>query len=125
VTLDTQSSSGAETVAAIDQTLKYLEKPTHKMPMENEFVERGGVLYISRIRPDERTNQSEKDERNGAELQIKNLHESETCIRLRCERLGTLDSLRYAEVSDRELPVEDHLVEVEIFAAGLNFKVRI
>jgi hypothetical protein len=125
VTLDTQSSSGAETVAAIDQTLKYLEKPRHKMLMENEFVERGGVLYISRIRPDERTNQAEKDERSGAELQMKNLHESETCIRLRCERLGTLDSLRYAEVSDRELLVEDHLVEVEIFAAGLNFKVRI
>jgi hypothetical protein len=125
VTLDTQSSSGAETVAAIDQTLKYLQKATPKMPIETEFVERGGVLYISRIRPDERTNQAEKDERNGAELLIKNLHESETCIRLRCERLGTLDSLRYAEVSDRELPLKDHLVEVEIFAAGLNFKVRI
>jgi len=125
VTLDTQSSSGAETIAAIDQTLKYLEKPTHNIPMENEFVERGGVLYISRIRPDEKTNRAEKDERNGAELQIMNLHESETCIRLRCERLGTLDSLRWAEISDRELPLPDHMVEVEIFAAGLNFKVRI
>ena len=123
ITLDTQSSSGAETVTAIDHTLKYLEKSKQKMPMESEFVERRGVLYISRIRPDERINQAEKDERNGADLQIKNLHESETCIRLRCERLGTLDSLRYAEVSDQELPLRDHLVEVEIFAAGLNFKV--
>jgi hypothetical protein len=123
VTLDTQSGSGAETVAAIHHTLKYLEKATDKMIIENEFVERRGVLYIGRIRPDERINQTEKDERSGADLQIKNLHDSETCIRLRCERLGTLDSLRYAEVSDRELPLRDHLVEVEIFAAGLNFKV--
>jgi hypothetical protein len=123
ITLDTQSSSGAETIAAIDHILKYLENATQKIPKENEFVERRGVLYISRIRPDERINQVEKDERNGADLQIKNLHESETCIRLRCERLGTLDSLRYAEVSDKELPLRDHLVEVEIFAAGLNFKV--
>jgi hypothetical protein len=123
ITLDTQSSSGAETVTAIDHTLKYLENATQKRPTETEFVERNGVLYISRIRPDSRINQAEKDERNGADLQIKNLHESETCIRLRCERLGTLDSLRYAEVSDKELPLRDHLVEVEIFAAGLNFKV--
>jgi hypothetical protein len=91
--------------------------------MEYEFVERRGVLYLSRIRPDERINHAEKDERTGADLQIKNFHGSETCIRLQCERLGTLDSLRYAEVSDKELPLRDHLVEVEIFAAGLNFKV--
>jgi hypothetical protein len=125
ITLDTQSSSGAETVTAIDHTLEYLEKATPKMLMESEFVERRGVLYISRIRPDSRINQAEKDERTGADLQIKNLHESETCIRLRCERLGTLDSLRYAEVCDEELPLRNHLVEVEIFAAGLNFKVFI
>jgi hypothetical protein len=125
ITLDTQSSSGAETITAIDTTLKYLEKATPKALKESEFVEKRGVLYISRIRPDSRINQAEKDERTGAELQIKNLHESETCIRLRCERLGTLDSLRYAEVSDKELPLRDHLVEVEIFAAGLNFKVFI
>jgi hypothetical protein len=123
VTLDTQSSSGPETMTAIDQTLKYLEKAAPKTLIENEFVERNGVLYISRIRPDVPTNNAEKDERIGAELQVKNFHASETCIRLRCERIGTLDSLRYAEVSDRELQLPDHLVEVEIFAAGVNFKV--
>lgn len=123
MTLDTQYSSGVETVTAIDQTLKYLEKAIHKWPIETELVERRGVLYISRVRPDEGTNQAEKNERNGADLRIQNLHENEKIVRLRCERLGTLDSLRYAEVSDKALPLRDHLVEVEIFAAGLNFKV--
>jgi hypothetical protein len=123
VTLDTESSSGAETVAAIDRVLKYLNKPTPDTKMEIEFVERRGVLHVSRVRPNEKLNQAEKDDRHGAERQTKNLHQAENCIRLRCERLGTLDSLCYAEVSDTELPLRDDLVEVEIAAAGVNFKV--
>jgi hypothetical protein len=123
VTLDVESGSGSETVTAIDRILKYLEKHILETTTENEFVERRGVLYTSRVRPDERINQIDKGDRHGADLQIKNLRESETCIRLRCERLGTFDSLRYAEVSEKELPLRDGLIEVDIVAAGLNFKV--
>lgn len=123
-TLDLASSAGTETVTAIDRVLKFLEKPTPKTSIENEFVERRGVIHISRIRPDEPVNQAEKEDNEGAELIVKNLHEADSCIRLRCERLGTLDSLRFAEVSDVELPLPSDFVEVEIYAAGVNFKVR-
>lgn len=108
---------------AIDRMLRYLEKPVPKTGIENEFVERHGIIHVSRVRPDEPINQVEKEDNDGAELVTRDLHEAETCIRLRCERLGTLDSLRYGEISETELPLRDDLLEVEMFAAGVNFKV--
>lgn len=123
VTLDTESSSGPEAVAAIDRVLKYVNEATPDTTVETEFVERRGVLHVSRIRPSEKINQVLNGDRYAAGLQTRDLHDAETCIRLRCERVGTLDSLCYAEVSDTELPLRDNLVEVEIAAAGVNFKV--
>lgn len=43
-------------------------------------------------------------------------------IRLQCERVGTTDSLIYSEVAPHELPLDDNKVEVEVYAAGLNYK---
>lgn len=34
-----------------------------------------------------------------------------------------MDSLHFSEVSETEIPVSDNFVEIEIYAAGLNFKV--
>lgn len=122
-TLDVETSSGPETITAIDCALKYITSSTTKTQTETEFVERRGILHVSRVLPDDKINRAEKEDRHGAAPQLKNFHESETCIRLRCERLGTLDSLQYCEVSDKELTLRDDFVEVEIFAAGVNFKV--
>lgn len=124
-TLDVESSSSDQTIEAINTILKSLQIPPPRTHMENEFVERHGIINISRILPDELINRAETDDSHGAEIKVMPLHESETCIRLRCERVGTLDSLCYAEVSARELPLKDHCVEIEIVAAGVNFKVLI
>ncbi len=123
ITLDVERASGPETPTAIHRLLQYIQALPPRGLMETEFVERQGVLRISRIRLDEPINKAEKDTAHGGDLQVRNLHESETCIRFRCERVGTLDSLRYAEVAATELPVRDECVEVEIVAAGVNFKV--
>ncbi|RDW89666.1 putative polyketide synthase [Coleophoma cylindrospora] len=121
-TLDLGSSTSSDALAAVDCVLRFLENPKPKIGIENEFVERYGVIHVSRIRPDEQVNQAEKEDNEGTELGFRELHEAETCIRLRCERLGTLDSLHFAEVSDIELPLPSDFIEVEIYAAGVNFK---
>jgi hypothetical protein len=123
ITLDVESASGLETPTTIHRVLKYMQASPPTAQIETEFVERHGVLHTSRIRLDEPINKVEKDAAHGVDLQVRNLHESETCIRFRCERVGTLDSLRYAEVSTTELPLRDDCVEVEVVAAGVNFKV--
>ena len=44
---------------------------------------------------------------------------------MQCERLGAIDSLHYSEVSTTDLPLDNDFVEVEIYAAGLNYKVSV
>ena len=121
-TLDVESTSGVKTLGAIDSVLRSLEQPPPKTHVENEYVERGGVISICRILPNHLVNHAEEEDRDGADLQVRELHSSETCIRLQCERLGTIDSLCYTEVDSAEIPLPDGCVEVEIAAAGLNFK---
>ncbi|KUJ12798.1 putative polyketide synthase [Mollisia scopiformis] len=122
VTLDVESSSSSETTSAIHNVLKYMQEPGSGLPMDMEFVERRGIMHVSRVRPYEKANQAEMDDKYGADFQTKNFHESDTCIRLICESIGRLDSLCYVEVSCEELPLGDNFLEVEIYAAGLNFK---
>lgn len=121
-TLDVESASGTKTLGVIDSVLRSLQQPPPKTHVENEYVERGGVISVCRILPNNIVNHAEKEDRQGADLQVRDLHEAETCIRLQCERLGTVDSLCYSEVDSAELPLPDGCVEVEIAAAGLNFK---
>lgn len=119
VTLDVESSTGRQTVDAISRVLKEMVKGG-KERGETEFVERGGVVYVSRVRVGEEISPTEK--KDDAELEVRDLHESKTLIKLQCERVGTLDSLRWAEIAGTEREVRDEMVEVEIHAAGLNFK---
>lgn len=123
-TLDVESADSLKTPEAIDEALKQLYRPQAKTHIESELVERGGITYIGRVTVDEPLNHVQKEDVEGGELQLRSLHDSPTCIRLGCERLGMIDSLQWGEVSPEELPLlGDDFVEVEVFAAGLNFKV--
>ena len=121
-TLDVESASGSTTVWAIDEILKSLQGSPPKKRVESEYVERDGVIYVSRVRPDEAVNQAETDYTNGAEPEVMSLHDASSTIRYRSERPGTLDSLHYAEISAEELSLGENRVEVELSAAGVNFK---
>lgn len=50
------------------------------------------------------------------------LHSSESTIRLRAERVGNLDSLRYSQVTAGPALLPEGYVEIEVFASGVNFK---
>ena len=122
--LDTEAGSRATAPTAIDRLFKVARLAVPKMQVENGFAERCGIIYISRVLPNDTINQAEKLDTGGGQLQVRSLHDSSTCIRLQCDQLGTMDSLQFSEVSETELPVPDNFVEIEIYAAGLNFKVR-
>lgn len=120
ITLDLESSSGTETVATIHRTLEYIKTPIPQTQIETEFVERRGIVHISRVLPDNLINDAES---RGAEARLQSLHDHKSCVRLVSDGVGTLDSLHYTEVSSGEIPLEDGFVEVDIHAASLNFKV--
>lgn len=125
-TLDVESSFSSESFEAINTIL--LSLPTcvpGNNGIENEYCERGGIIRISRLLPDDAMNQAERDSSVGAALQSKLFHGTTGCIRMQCERLGAIDSLHYSEVSTTDLPLDDDFVEVEIYAAGLNYKVSL
>lgn len=123
-TLDVEAAQGDATIQAIDKILQTLEIPRPKTHREFEYVERNGVLHISRVQPDDPVNKAEKDDRYGGDIVERNIPDAETTIRMICERVGTIDSLCFAEMGKKELPLGENRVEVELEAAGLNFKVR-
>ncbi len=121
-TLDVESCKNPVAISAIIQILRFLHNPAPKTQVESEFVERDGVIHVNRILPDDVVNQIQTNESRGAEPELRSLHDLNTVAMLRAERLGTLDALQYSEITVAEAPVKDNNVEVEIYAAGLNFK---
>lgn len=121
-TLDVESGSGCASAEAIHKVLLSLGNPAPRDRIENEYCERRGMIYTSRILPDEPINQAENDSTLGAVTQLQPLHSNPSFVRLQCERVGALESLHFSEVLMDE-PLKEDFVEVEIYAAGVNYKV--
>ena len=125
VTLDIESTAMgqlATTVEGINATLLEVNAAPSSMPADSEFVERDGLLHISRVRPDPDLNRLTGDD-GGDELEpvATRLHSTKATIGLSSGRLGRLDSLHFAELgtrTDRLLGPEQ--LEVEIFASSVN-----
>lgn len=122
--LDVEDAAGPATFYAVTEVLKKAQEDKPKLHRESEYVERGGVIHICRVLPSPSVNQAEDELWDGAAEVDMDLHEAKTTIRLQSERIGTLEELHFQEVAPTELPLEENKLEVEIFAAGLNFKVR-
>lgn len=123
-TLDVEHPTGFETDEAILRVLEHLHRPHTKDFVETEFAERGGLVHIHRVVPDVAVNCFKEIEKHGAEPVLGNLHENEAEVSLRAERMGTFDGLTWAQSSTGAVAVKEGHVEVEVMAAGVNFKVR-
>lgn len=125
ITLDVESS-GAEalpnTVAAIDTLLQLAQNKPAQESNDFEFVERGGIIYIPRILPDEGLH-SAQVEGEGASTRTVDLHASKSTIRLITGKRGDIDSLHWTEIgSSASTELKPGFLEVEIYASSLNFK---
>ncbi|KAI1145653.1 reducing type I polyketide synthase [Nemania diffusa] len=122
LTLDVESPSGDATDKAILTCLDLLCSMDERGCKDTEFVERGGIIYISRVVSDARANQSVEDDRHGKAPVMTPFHTTPGTIKLRTERVGNLDSLVYSEISAQPPPLPDDWVEVDVIASGVNFK---
>ncbi|KAM0143110.1 hypothetical protein ACHAO1_000950 [Botrytis cinerea] len=75
VTLDVAGLSEQATVSSIDRVLKNVNLSVPPQLSDTEYVERRGVLHISRIVPDYLIDQAEKSNTYDAEAVLKPLHE--------------------------------------------------
>ncbi|RFU25348.1 hypothetical protein B7463_g10989, partial [Scytalidium lignicola] len=122
VTLDVGQATGPATATAIDACLELISKPKPKQRADSEFVERNGIIYISRLIPEENLTKYQNDDLSSLKTEIVDLHASYTPIRLRAEILGNIDSIHYGEISPVPLALRKGCLEVELFAAGMNYK---
>lgn len=122
VTLDVEYGQGPSTHLAIERLLRRFTTTRSKALIDSEFVERGSILHISRIVPDELVNATKDNEAIGGVPVIRELRDIEGIAKLQTERIGTLDSLCYSQQSVEDEPMLDYHIEIDIKAAGLNFK---
>lgn len=118
--LDVESNTSTASFHSIATLSKHIGTIESVGKVDNEFVERAGVIHVNRLIGDDEVNKAEKDSKEGAKLQDTILHGHSSTIRLISERAGTLDTLVHAEVEVP--PLEDDEVEIEVHAAGMNFK---
>jgi acyl transferase domain-containing protein len=121
VTLDIQSALSPATNVAIDQVLRNVQA-SHDG--ETEYAERDGVVFIQRLIPDVKLNAFKTAEHKGLEPVVKGLHATKAQVRIHAEKVGTLESLTWCETAVGEVPMEPGMVEIEVKAVGVNFKVR-
>ncbi|KAH8729278.1 putative polyketide synthase [Ilyonectria robusta] len=125
ITLDVESSEAEglpNTVAAVDTLLQLAQNKPNQESNDFEFVERGGILYIPRILPDEGLH-SAQVEGDRASTRTVDLHASKSTIRLITGKRGDIDSLHWTEIGSSEATeLEPGFLEVEIYASSLNFK---
>jgi hypothetical protein len=120
ITLDLESSA-KESLSTIVPILQYLDRPPPTTQLESEFVERGGVIHVSRIIPHE----AEFHQNKEASKSLQCFDDSEQCFGLQCGSLGSLDSLEFVERASPMMAIKDGHVEVDMRAVGMNFKVSI
>ncbi|KAJ8114821.1 hypothetical protein ONZ43_g4810 [Nemania bipapillata] len=120
VNLDVENASGKTTARAIDQCLHHLRHSN--ISEDTEFVERGGIMHVSRVFPDAFLNKMDDEIMMGQSLQDMKLHSSSRTIRMVAERVGEIDSLFYTEYASNSSALASGYVEIEVVAAGVNFK---
>ncbi|KAI1748153.1 PKSKA1 [Xylaria castorea] len=123
ITLDVEQSTAASN--AISSCLGILNGSgvgEDQVLLDTEFVERNGVLHVARILPNKVLTGLQGDEIADRTTEVVDLHETQTIVRLGAERLGNVDSVHWSEITPEPIPLEDGYVEVEVYAAGLNYK---
>ncbi|KAB2571293.1 Highly reducing polyketide synthase curS1 [Lasiodiplodia theobromae] len=88
---------------------------------DNEFQEVGGILQIARFFKSLQQNESIRHHLE-ASVRNENLNDKGEALRLTIGNPGLLDTLRFVPDERMTPPLEDHEVEVEVKAAGINFK---
>lgn len=127
-TLDVENATGTATPDAVSLCLERLHNWESVKSLDPhaafdyDFVERGGIIYTTRVCIDSVLTERQNDEPSARNTKVVDLHKSETAVQLRCERLGSLQALYFAELDAQPTHNDEGTLEVEIYAAGINYK---
>ncbi|KAI1262708.1 reducing type I polyketide synthase [Xylariaceae sp. FL1019] len=122
ITLDVEHSTGDATLHAIKKCLALLHGADATLQKDSEFVERGGMMYVGRVLPDNILGKAVSGTMTEAGRDIVLFQDPNKHIRLKAERVGSVDSLHYYEVHDESSILREGCVKIQIVAAGVNFK---
>jgi NADPH:quinone reductase-like Zn-dependent oxidoreductase/malonyl CoA-acyl carrier protein transacylase len=119
--LDGQTPIAGDKIAKLVYDLfckKFLLRYDDLDTVDLEFRELNGELHIPRLVPDESTNNS----MIGPSTSVQKLVQLDRPLHLRVGTPGLLDSLHWTDNHDTNSTIPDGHVEVEVRAAGVNFR---
>lgn len=91
--------------------------------LESEYMEKDGVLHINRVAEARQINDSIRSKLATQNVEMKKLKQSpERALTLTIGSPGLLDTLQFVDDTSIERPLEPDEVEIEVKAAGVNFK---
>ncbi|TRX89754.1 hypothetical protein FHL15_009344 [Xylaria flabelliformis] len=123
ITLDVeQLATASNAISSCLRILNSLVAGEDQILLDTEFVERNEVLHVARVLPNKVLTGLQSDEIADRTTEVVDLHNTQTIVRLGAERLGNVDSVHWSEITPDPIPLEDGCVEVEVYAAGLNYK---
>ncbi|KAL4756977.1 uncharacterized protein BDW70DRAFT_163947 [Aspergillus foveolatus] len=108
--LDVESTSSAGSLEAIDTAIRHITSVSSLQKTDSEFVERDGMYHVSRVVADAVLNKAKRKAREGKE------EESHLFPRTSFTTTGPTSGWLV------EGPLAGDEVEVEVHAAGMNFK---
>ncbi|KJZ72361.1 hypothetical protein HIM_08287 [Hirsutella minnesotensis 3608] len=121
-TLDLSSFShiaaAESTIGVVAALASCKDTDDSRFPTESEYCERDGVLYVSRVVPDQTVVKAAMEAKKGAELKETWLRKNPKTVRMYCERIGAMDSIHFNELPDQPTALGDG--EVEDIATSLG-----
>ena len=122
MTLYLEATCDTVTAAVIEEILRRLRIVETCTNVDKEFDERGSVINIARVLPDETINKCEKGITDEKEPIIQLLFGHKSTVRQVSDRVGTLNSLLWVKAVQLEIAVHEGHVEVDVSVVGINFK---
>ncbi|KUL89300.1 hypothetical protein ZTR_03817 [Talaromyces verruculosus] len=116
---DIGSVAGCASIAEILFRAEHLERGKAS---DYDFAERGGLLHVSRIEKQSAIEGFHEPMGRSQPLTDLKMHESTCIIRLQTGTVGSIESLHYVQLSSTQSELSEDMVEVELYASGLNFK---
>jgi hypothetical protein len=123
VTLDVESQSPQGKSATILQLLESIASSEGVSGDDSEFVERNGILHVSRVLRKADAEELNVDDTVVPDSNAQSLYENAKHVQLGITNLGSLDTLELYEAINEESPLTADQVEIELYATGLNYKV--
>ncbi|KAK4693024.1 hypothetical protein P7C71_g4290, partial [Lecanoromycetidae sp. Uapishka_2] len=120
---DQQRLSDVEAATVISRVYNYIFGSTHQRSGQDlEFSERKGVIQIPRALLDTAKNDFNRAEIFGAVPEPQPFAQKNRPLKMKLGTPGLLDSIHFRDEEALLLPIGDEDIEIDVEAAGLNFK---